>query len=163
MENLIRKKDLQESPNKWNLDLGKNPTARITAYERYGLMPATVILGKGRGETKQGRTGYYTLLHIEMLKEIVGLTKRFRYPEIKNVMEQKYKVIFELTDLVEIFKLRFLDDDLLDHYLSKTSLTKTQKEKIRKLFSQGVNHRVVKTQILDLMSKVKTRPVTQAI
>ncbi len=163
MGSLIKKKEFLKTPRKYGLNLGKNPTARITAYERYGLMPTAVTLGKGSGETNKGRTGYYAPVHIEMLQDIVHLTKEHRYPGVRKLMEKKYRAVFELNDLVEIFKLRFLDGELLEHYLSKTSLIKTQQDKIRKLFSQGAKHREVKTQILDLMCKVKTRPVTQAI
>lgn len=153
----IEKQKLIAEPEQLGLDLGKNPGARITAYERYGLFPQVVTL-----KSTRGRTGYYVQIHIELLKKIVELTKDMKYPGIRKFVEQNFRLVFALHDVIEIFRVRFLDRKILAAYLDHSGLTGFQCEKILKLYDENADHREVKIVVLNLMKKLKATRKTKS-
>ena len=155
--NYIEKQKLIAEPERLGLDIGKNPTARITAFERYGLFPQAVTLKSDRG-----RTGYYAQIHIELLKKILELTINLKYSGIRKFVEQNFRSLFALHDVIEIFRIRFLDRELLAAFLDHTGLTDFQCKKILKLYDEKANNREVKISILNLMSKLKVTYKTKS-
>ena len=153
----IEKQKLIAEPERFGLDLGKNPAARITAYERYGLFPQAVTL-----KSERGRTGYYTQIHIELLNKILKLTRDLKYPGIKKFVEQNFRSLFALHDVTKIFLIRFLDREMLAAYLNRSGLTDLQCEKILKLYDENADNREVKMAVLKLMSKLKATRKTKS-
>ena len=153
----IEKQKLIADPERFGLDLGKNPVARITGYERYGLFPQAVTL-----KSTRGRTGYYAQIHIELLKKIVELTRDLKYPGIRRFVEQNFRPLFALHDVIEIFRVRFLDRKMLTGYLSHSGLTDFQCKKILKLYDENADNKEVKTAVLNLMSKLKQARKTKS-
>lgn len=154
---ITEKQKLIAAPERFGLDLGNNPAARITGYERYGLFPQAVTL-----KSERGRTGYYTQIHIELLKKIVELTRDLKYPGVRKYVEQNFRSLFALHDVIEIFRVRFLDRKILAAYLDHSGLTDFQCEKILKLYDENADHREVKTAVLNLMSKLKPTRKTKS-
>jgi len=153
----IEKQKLIADTKRFGLDLGKSPAARLTSYERYGLFPQAVTL-----KSKRGRTGYYTQIHIELLKKIVELTRDLKYPGIRKYVEQNFRSLFALHDAIEIFRIRFLDRKILAAYLNQPGLTKFQCEKILNLYDENADNREVKIAVLNLMKKLKATPKTKS-
>jgi len=146
----IEKQKLIADTKRFGLNLGKNPVARITSYERYGLFPQAVTL-----KSERGRTGYYAQIHIELLKKIVELTRDLKYPGIRRFVEQNFRSLFALHDVIEIFRVRFLDREILAAYLNQSGLIDSQCKKILKLYDENADNREVKIAVLNLMSKLK--------
>ena len=125
--------------------------------ERYGLFPQAVTL-----KSTRGRTGYYAQIHIELLKKIVELTSDLKYLGIRKFVEQNFRVLFALHDVIEIFRIRFLDREILAAYLDQSGLTDFQCKKIFKLYDENADNREVKIAVLNLMSKLKATRKTKA-
>jgi len=157
MIQFIEKQKLIAGSEQFGLDLGKNPAARLTSYERYGLFPQAVTL-----KSERGRKGYYTQIHIELLKKIVELTSDLKYPGIRKYVEQNFRPLFALHDVIEIFRVRFLDRNMLVAYLEHSDLTDFQCEKVLKLYDENVDNREVKKAVLNLMSKLKATRKTKS-
>jgi len=153
----IEKQKLIAAPERYGLDLGRNPGARLTSYERYKLFPQAITL-----KSERGRTGYYTQIHIELLKKIVELTRDLKYPGIRKFVEQNFRSLFALHDVSEIFRVRFLDRQILAAYLDQSGLTDLQSKKILKLYDENADNREVKTAVLNLMSKLKATRKTKS-
>lgn len=153
---IIEKQKLMADPGQFGLDLGKNPTARITAYERYALFPQAVTL-----KVDRGRIGYYAPIHVELLKEILRLTRVMKYPGIERFVKQNFHSLFMLHDVLGIFRLRFLDRDFLEIFLERSGLTDFQQGKILDMYDEKVTYKEVKIEILNMMCKLKYKPKTK--
>lgn len=153
---IVEKQKLIAEPGQYDLSLGKNPAARITAYERYGLFPQAVTL-----KVDRGRTGYYAPIHVELLKEILRLTRVIKYPGIKKLVEQNFHSLFMLHDVLGIYRLRFLDRDFLGVFLERSGLTDFQQGKILDLYDEKATFKELKIEVLNMMCKLKYKPKTK--
>lgn len=149
------RKSLLESPEKFGIDLGKAPASRIQLYENNGLIPKCITIGgSGRGKM---RTGYWPEVVLEMIKEIQFLQREHKFPGIRKIFDEKYRRVFELMDLVKIFRLRYLDENLLETYLDNSALTLTQKRKVQELYQKDLAYKEIKLSILDILAGINIK------
>lgn len=153
--NLIVRTDLISDPGKFGVDLGKAPRSQILIYENNGVLPKCITLGgDGQGDP---RKGYYAPVVLEMIQNIKFLQRDHKYPGIKEIMDKKYRRVFEIMDVVELWRLRYLTMDLIQGYLERSSLTRPQKAFIANLFSRKLTYKMVKKEILALLARINIK------
>jgi len=154
-QNLIVRSDLISDPGKFGVDLGKNPLSQIMIYENNGVLPKCITLGgDGQGDP---RKGYYAPVVLEMIRDIKFLQHDHKYPGIKKKMDEKYRRVFEIMDVVELWRLRYLTMDLIQGYLERSGLTRPQKNFIVDLFNRKLTYKMVKKEILALLARINKR------
>lgn len=151
----VIRKELIKNPEKFGIDLGARPASLLKSYENNKLIPKPITIG-GNGP-RDPWTGYYYPAFIEILKDIKIYKKKYKYLGIREILEKKYRRVFELTDIVDLFRLRLLTEPLLKLYLEGSSLSSGQKEIIMRLFHKEVSHKEVKNTILKMLTNIKTR------
>jgi len=152
---LIIRTDLISDPGKFGVDLGKAPRSQILIYENNGVLPKCITLGgDGQGDP---RKGYYAPVILEMIQNIKLLQQDHKYPGIKKLMDEKYRRVFEIMDVVELWRLRYLSLDLIQGYLERSSLTSPQKTYIVDLFNRKLTYKMVKKEILALLARINIK------
>ena len=156
----IERRELLDAPGKFGVQFGRSPQSQIAQYERAGLIPQCVTIGgAGQGDA---RKGYYPPVILEMLRDIRHFQKYQKLPGIRQIFDEKYRRVFELMDVIELFRLRYLSQDVLVNYLDDSSLTPTQQGKIKQLFEMDLPHKQLKLAMLELLGKlsIKSEPST---
>ena len=147
---IIRKK-LIKDPIQFGIDLGKNPKSKLQLLETEGIIPPCIKIGGG-GESHHVITGYYPSIVLDMINEVKELQATHKYAGIRNVIREKYRSIFEIMDILTLYRLYFLDESLLSTYLSKSSLSRYQKQRISDLYDRDLTFKEVKLGILEILS-----------
>ena len=153
--NLIKRTDVLNYPQKFGINLGKAPLSQIMIYENNGLIPKCITLGgTGQGDP---RKGYYAAVIIEMIRDIKFFQRDHKYLGIKKIMDEKYRRVFEIMDVVELWRLRYLTLDLIQGYLERSSLTAPQKKFIINLYNRNLTYKKVKKEILALLARINIK------
>ena len=151
----IERRELLDAPHKFGVQFGRSPQSQIAQYERAGLVPQCVTIGgTGRGDA---RKGYYPPVILEMLRDIRHFQKYQKFPGIRQIFDEKYRRVFELMDVIELFRLRYLSRDVLGDYLDRSSLTPTQQGKILQLFEADHPHKELKLAMLDMLGRLNIK------
>jgi len=101
--------------------------------------------------------GFYFPAFIEMIKDLQQLRaeKRLSPLGIKEWLEDKYTRVYNLYDVIELFRLRFSSRELLLYYLDECQLTETQKDRIIVLYDSNPSFPDAKNVILDMLCQIK--------
>jgi len=155
--NKLSRRALVEHPEKFGLDwAGGKFVNFLRGFEDREILPKP-ISAAADSDSPAKSEGFYFPAFIEMIKDlqILRAEKRLSPLGIKEWLEDKYARVYNLYDILHLFRLRFLSRDLLLHYLNECQLTSTQKDRIITLYDSHPDYPTAKNTILDMLCSIK--------
>ena len=157
MKNKISRREITKNPEKFGLNNTSGKFVNfLRGFEDREILPKPISAASGSDSAAKSE-GYYFPAFIEMLKDLQWLMAGKRYSSLgqKEWLEEKYAKVYNLYDIIQLFRLRFLTRDILLHYLEMSQLTNKQKKKIAALYDSKPSYQDAKNAILDMLCQIK--------
>ncbi|MBN2435945.1 MAG: hypothetical protein JXK07_11835, partial [Spirochaetes bacterium] len=153
----ISRRALVNNPENFGIDWpGGKFVNFLRGFEDREILPKP-ISAAANPDSPAKSEGFYFPAFIEMIKDLQMLRagKRLSPLGIKEWLENKYARIYNLYDVMQLFRLRFLSRDLLLSYLDECQLTENQKDRIIVLYDNNPDFPTAKNAILDMLCSIK--------
>lgn len=153
----LSRRALVENPEKYGINWSGGKFVNfLRGFEDREILPKPISAAADPDSSAKSE-GFYFPAFIEMIKDLQLLRaeKRLSSLGIKEWLEDKYKRIYNLYDVIELFRLRLLSRELLISYLDECQLTSTQKDRIVALYDSNPDFTMAKNAILDMLCSIK--------